>query len=575
MNNPIFSSFFNKKEIKLTKKEEKEEKKEMKKTEFAPKRDKSDVVNAGGNSRASKKRKKKLEAKRNNIEEDADEGSNNGESEVIDKKVKGDKPKRAKGVTSSDISHQKEDVELESGQSIMDLLNLKDIDDIDAYNRGAKLLASITCPCSRSDFFSVYYEKQPFVFRDAATTNRFKGLFNKQSFERIIKENALLTSDVVIATANSAAAEDPSDEITEVKSKEIYNGIRDGHLIRLLCPQKYDDNIWKLLSALEIEFGSTVTCNAHYHTSNAAGTDRGFNATEATDRYVLQVEGQCKYQVWNSKNDMVVDKVLAKGDVLYIPRGLPYRHCLDAGSAEGGASPSLNLHLITNDFNSNSVSNLLEGMLSQAIQQLGAATGGITSALPHQYHRYLGVAHSEDDENPFRNKLLKQFKAHLNTVASCALDTIDAAADQQVKQFLIDRLPVPMTEEEEQLSSWRSPDTVIHPYTKLRLLRPGIARAIVEDGMVVVYHCMDNSRELHGASVNPLEYDLDDGPCIEELLLSYPHGVTVADLTHPSEELDDKVSVAQSLYKEGILLIDDEASKPARPGSDEDSDSPF
>ena len=86
---------------------------------------------------------------------------------------------------------------------------------------------------------------------------------------------------------------------------------------------------------------------------------------------------------------------------------------------------------------------------------------------------------------------------------------------------------------------------------------------------------MDNSRELNGASVNPLEYDLDDGPCIEELLLSYPHGVTVADLTHPSEELDDKVSVAQSLYKEGILLIDDEASKPARPGSDEDSDSPF
>jgi hypothetical protein len=35
---------------------------------------------------------------------------------------------------------------------------------------------------------------------------------------------------------------------------------------------------------------------------------------------------------------------------------------------------------------------------------------------------------------------------------------------------------------------------VIHPYTKLRMVRPGIARAVVEDGMVVVYHCMDNSR---------------------------------------------------------------------------------
>jgi hypothetical protein len=26
------------------------------------------------------------------------------------------------------------------------------------------------------------------------------------------------------------------------------------------------------------------------------------------------------------------------------------------------------------------------------------------------------------------------------------------------------------------------------------MLRPGIARAVVEDGMIVVYHCMDNSR---------------------------------------------------------------------------------
>jgi hypothetical protein len=34
----------------------------------------------------------------------------------------------------------------------------------------------------------------------------------------------------------------------------------------------------------------------------------------------------------------------------------------------------------------------------------------------------------------------------------------------------------------------------VFPYSKLRMLRPGIARAVVEDGMIVVYHCMDNSR---------------------------------------------------------------------------------
>ena len=45
------------------------------------------------------------------------------------------------------------------------------------------------------------------------------------------------------------------------------------------------------------------------------------------------------------------------------------------------------------------------------------------------------------------------------------------------------------------------------PFTKLRLIRPGIARVLLEDGIVVVYHCMDNSREQSSdsnASIKPL-----------------------------------------------------------------------
>lgn len=58
----------------------------------------------------------------------------------------------------------------------------------------------------------------------------------------------------------------------------------------------------------------------------------------------------------------------------------------------------------------------------------------------------------------------------------------------------MERLPVPLTKEEEILSSYGSPNTVIYPYTQLRMLRPGIAVMVVEDGKCVVYHCMDNSR---------------------------------------------------------------------------------
>jgi hypothetical protein len=65
---------------------------------------------------------------------------------------------------------------------------------------------------------------------------------------------------------------------------------------------------------------------------------------------------------------------------------------------------------------------------------------------------------------------------------------------QNAKKFLCDRLPVPLSSDEEKRSAAGAPSAIIYPYTGLRMLRPGVARGIVEDGMVVLYHCMDNSR---------------------------------------------------------------------------------
>lgn len=83
------------------------------------------------------------------------------------------------------------------------------------------------------------------------------------------------------------------------------------------------------------------------------------------------------------------------------------------------------------------------------------------------------------------------------------------------------------------------------------------------------------ARTLFGAPLNPIEFELDDGPAIDGLLQAYPQSVCVSELYHPSEETDDKVSVAQALYKEGFLLIDDEASRPTNADDDENSDDPF
>jgi hypothetical protein len=80
----------------------------------------------------------------------------------------------------------------------------------------------------------------------------------------------------------------------------------------------------------------------------------------------------------------------------------------------------------------------------------------------------------------------------------------------------------------------------------------------------------------HEAPLNPVEFDLDDGPAIEALLDAYPSPVVVMDLHHPSEELEDKVAIAQALFKEGFLLrVEDSEEKASGSDEDDDDDDPF
>jgi hypothetical protein len=69
---------------------------------------------------------------------------------------------------------------------------------------------------------------------------------------------------------------------------------------------------------------------------------------------------------------------------------------------------------------------------------------------------------------------------------------------------------------------------------------------------------------MYGNAFAPLEFELDDGPAIEQLLSAYPHPIMISDLYHPSEELEDKVSLAEALFKEGFLMIVDDTSKPVQ-----------
>lgn len=134
---------------------------------------------------------------------------------------------------------------------------------------------------------------------------------------------------------------------------------------------------------------------------------------------------------------------------------------------------------------------------------------------------------------------------------------VDVACDQLAKRFMSDRQPFVLTASEKELTCKREVDAdsvEILPNTLCRLARPGIARLVIEDDKAVVYHCGDNSREYHGNPLSPMEFEMDDGAAIEQLLTTVePHWIFVNDLYH--DTIEDKVAIAQSLYDEGVLAV--------------------
>jgi hypothetical protein len=380
---------------------------------------------------------------------------------------------------------------------------------------------------------------------------------------------------------------------------------RKQHAIELLQPHVYNDVIWNLSSSLEYEFGCRVDAGVTLQPANHVIK----NDCSSSDQFIVQLEGNNEWTLEREHSDLSGDDVndkkattvkshsLQPGDSLYVPAGWTM------AIANQTTDSSLFLRLKT--YNSNTVGNFLKLVVPQAIENLCGEFKNFRRLLPPDVRSHLGVSVSENDSDTKRLTLMEDISKLLTQVVSQTMDIVDPAHDQvrpvtihfhfrlslsccltllccccttvqMSKNFIMERLPPVLTAAEEAKTAAGAPQATMYTYTQLRIVRPGIAIAVVEDGKIVVYHAMDNSREMFETPLNPLEFDLDDGPAIEALLNAYPEAVVISELEHSSEDVEDKVGIAEALYKEGILMIVDEASKPAGDtNSDDDSDCPF
>ena len=507
-------------------------------------------------------------------------------------------------------------------RSILEILALDDPTAITSTKKAALLLSSLVQDHeegSLSIFYKDFWGKKPLHTRKAK--GYLKGLVSKKALFKLLDNQSLsLGQDLAVLNNSNGethqkyplrgspvnAANDKSSELDSNEVLRIYKETG-GHL-RFLSPQTHIDMISRFLAALEIHFNSRVAC--HCEVVPSRSQEWGSMLVDKADSFIIQIAGTSMWRVHapktgealkcnvssfdenaatNEEEEGVIRQAtvsylessleeqeylhitLQAGDTLYIPKGwgFKYRYEMpesedlthgkkrkskEARSSEDGGA--LFMRLFTNE--GTTYKDLLDQVMPAALQVCFEEVPSFRQSLPYDYASCLGAVHSEAEENPKRQALLDSAASMLQQVNRVASSLLDSGVDQLIKRFIGQRQPLLLTEEEEAISAAGFADARIMSYTRLRMLRPGIARCVVEDGVCVLYHCMDNSRELYGAPLNPLEFDLDDGICIEGLLSAYPHAIMVADLPHPSEEDEDKVGVAQALYKEGFLVIDND-----------------
>jgi lysine-specific demethylase/histidyl-hydroxylase NO66 len=378
---------------------------------------------------------------------------------------------------------------------------------------------------------------------------------------------------------------------------EVWKNYRQGCTVRLLCPHQHADAIQTLLSLLEVEMGCMTGANAYLTPPEASqGFAPHYDDIEA---FCLQLQGRKRWKVYSplpaqklprtsspdfttedlKETEAVLDVVLSPGDMLYMPRGWIHEACTLDGPSSKKKDDGHSLHLTVSAMQQWAWVDLLEVLLPEALSAAAdsEASTALREGLPRNFLDYMGVIHDDSRESDVLNMVRKkeeetagatkeevlaaqehfrtEAKNRIMRVAKEAMNIIDDACDQLGKQFVGSCQPPALTPKERQSTSLGQARAVkILPDMMVRLLRPGIARLVLEDDMAVLYHCMDNSRAYHGKPLSPVEFEMDDAPSIEQVLKTLePHWICVSDLFH--DTMEDKIGVVQALYDEGILSL--------------------
>jgi len=435
----------------------------------------------------------------------------------------------------------------------------------DSRLTGHAVFEWLVAPFGAAQFYEQHWEQLPLLLERPHNRGYYEGWLDVEQLWSMLAEHSLhYGEDIDCTTFKDGTRKTLTPANTHLGDRavaaEVQQLYQAGCSVRLRKPHKHSDRLWKLLQALEEEWGSYCGVNAYLTPQGTQGFAPHYDDIDA---FVLQVEGSKHWRVYKppAKSDMLarysssdltveqlaalgepmIDVTLQPGDLLYMPRGFVHQ-------ADAQATDSLHLTLSTNQ--QHNWGGLLEQAVARAMQVAIEDCVELRKAPPVGYMQYMGVQYTDTAADSDVSKLREAFSAQAAALAAKALEQLpavmDAAVDQMAASLQHAKLPPPS-----QAAGSSAVECTID--TELKLLSATVARVVVEDDKVMMYHCAQNAREFHGNPPQGLIFDLDQAEAIDFVLQSYPEPFCVADI--PISEDQDKLDIGNNLLEQGVVFI--------------------
>ncbi|CAL1540945.1 unnamed protein product [Lymnaea stagnalis] len=451
----------------------------------------------------------------------------------------------------------------------------------DSVSEASKLFECMIHPVTTERFFSELWEKKPLLVK-RHTPDYNKGWFSTAEFDKILRQDNIQWGVNLDATSFIDDKRETHNQSGRAHAPVVWDMYQAGCSLRLLNPQSYSRNVWKVLSVLQEYFGCCVGANIYLTPPGTQGFAPHFDDIEA---FILQLEGKKHWRLYSPRNDEevlprfssgnfsqfevgepILDTVLEAGDLLYFPRGTIH---------QGNATDEHSLHITVSCYQLNTWGDLLQKLLPAAIEIAMEENVEFRTGLPRNYLNYMGIVHSEK-EIPER----KAFVEKVQTLVTSILDSlpVDSACDQMGKQLMYDSMPPVLSEGEKMCSVHGAGErwdagynrvvgvSELQPDTVIKILRRGVLRLLTEEDKVRIYYNVENARVYRSAEPNFIEIPAEWAPAVEYLINTYPEYTSIENL--PLENVADQINIASTLYEKGLLIT----GEPLEPTYDEPGD---